>query len=66
MKIKVYQATICYQDFNTTTVLCETLEKLNEIISRHKDYLCFERFEIRIEVENGITKNIVYDCLDID
>ena len=66
MKIKVYQAIICYKDHNVTTVLCKTLEDLMEIISQYDGYLHYERFEITIKIEDGKTKDIVYDCLDVD
>lgn len=66
MKVKIYQALVCYKNFNTTTPICESLEKLNELLAKYKDYLFYERQEIIVEIENGKAKSISYNCLDVD
>ena len=54
MQIKLYQATICYRTFNVQTTLCESLEILNQLLKHHSNYVCFERTEITIDIdENG-------------
>lgn len=68
MQIKLYQATICYRSYNVQTVLCESLEILNQLLKHHNNYVCYERTEITIDVDdNGNIKQpfgIKYKVID--
>lgn len=70
MQIKLYQATICYRNYNVQTTLCESLEILDQLLAHHSNYVCFERTEITIEVdEQGKIKQpfgIKYNVIDRD
>lgn len=70
MQIKLYQATICYRNYNVQTTLCESLEILDQLLAHHNNYVCFERTEIIIEVdEKGNIKQpfgIKYNVIDRD
>lgn len=68
MQIKLYQATICYRSYNVQTALCESLEILEQLLKHHTNYICYERAEITIEIdENGKIKQpfgIKYKVID--
>jgi hypothetical protein len=68
MQIKLYQATICYRNYNVQTTLCESLEILNQLLAHHSNYVCYERAEITIEIdESGQIKQpfgIKYKVID--
>lgn len=67
MQVKLYQATICYRTHSVQTTLCESLEILNQLLSHHKNYVCYERTEIIVDVDDkgnvktpfGIKYNVI-------
>lgn len=68
MQVKLYQATICYTNHNVQTTLCENIEILNQLLKHHKNYICYEKTEIIIEIDdNGKVKSpfwIKYNVID--
>ena len=68
MQIKLYQATICYRNCNVQTTLCESIEILNQLLKHHKDFVCCEKTEILIDVDNNgnvkIPFGIKYNVID--
>lgn len=65
----VYQAKYIIDNKDLhTTVLCKSLTDLDEILEKTKkqyNVTDFERYEIRLEIENDRILGLHYNCLDI-